>query len=100
MALQLTENYKGFEANYWKIIGSRINFNGTHARIEVALYKDKETRDADPLNYVKKENYVLGGLFLSSATDIRADMYVALKDLVTNDEGESSVKKFEDAIDV
>lgn len=96
MSLQLTENYKGIEANYWKILSTQQNFVQENTRIVIGLYKDHASRQADKTNVLKNESYVIDSVDLN-----RAGQYTALKNLVTGkDENGNDVKKFETALDV
>lgn len=55
MALQLTENFKGIECNYWKILESKQNYTNDTNRVLLGLYKDKAARDADVKAFLKTE---------------------------------------------
>jgi len=107
MALQLAEDYKGYVANYWRIISTTLDYNANQTRVELGLYKDAATREANPRMFVKKERHVLTGLYPEqSADDLRGDLYAAIKDQVMAgrfDEESGEIvdyKKFADAVDV
>ena len=72
MALKKITTYKGYDAEYWRIIGIHILPDKNRVQVRWALYKDKETRDANYKNYIKREIQILGVEFivsLKNATD-------------------------------
>jgi len=75
MGLQKTKTINGFDYSYWKIIQMRPNYIKETTRIDLALYKDKDTRDADPTNHVEVQCFTK-----SSLIESRADGYDAIKE--------------------
>lgn len=77
MALQLTEEYKGIEANYWKIIRSDSDVTSDTTRIVLALYKDITARNESVLNYLKSNTFRFPGVDMT-----RTELYSAIKEPV------------------
>jgi len=75
MALQLTENFKGIDANYFKIIETKEDVINNLTIVILGLYKDKDSRDLDIKNYLKKETINITGLDY-----IREMLYVKIKE--------------------
>lgn len=65
MALKKVINYKGYTAEYWRVIRYRVSVGKQQAMIHWALYKDKETRDADADSYLKTIQQPLGDTFIN-----------------------------------
>ena len=61
MALQLTKQFKGIEANYWKIILCKYNAISKRTTITMALYFSKETRDSDVANRLEEKDFQFDG---------------------------------------
>jgi len=74
MALQLTENYKGVSANYWKITDVEHRVKENRVIVLLSLYLDQQTRQADVENYLKSDELSFDGLDYT-----RADLYAKIK---------------------
>jgi hypothetical protein len=102
MALQLTENYKGIDVTYWKILTSDQNCLSKKTRVTLGAYSDGTVREEDVRNFLKKEIQIVDGIDLT-----RDDMYLKLKeskirtevDPETGDETEVETNKFVNATD-
>ena len=52
MAIQKTKTVKGIDCNYWRIVQLNQNYDRQDAVMTLALYVNKDTRDADPIGNV------------------------------------------------
>lgn len=74
MALVKTKNWKGQEANYWKIITSISDFLTNKTRVILGLYLSKEIRDLSVENFLEREAVEISGVDLT-----REQEYTAIK---------------------
>ena len=93
MALQLNENFKGIQANYWRIRKEVVDTITNKVTIRLSLYKDKSTRLMNVNNFLKEEVFEFDG-----SDNTREDIYELIKQPVLED-GEN-INKFVDATDV
>ncbi|MCF7796058.1 hypothetical protein K9M42_03110 [Patescibacteria group bacterium] len=61
MALRLTKTFNGYDFEYWKIISLNINDIKKRAIIKLGLYKDKDYRNNNPLDYVHIKTFNWAG---------------------------------------
>jgi hypothetical protein len=52
VALKLVVNFKGYSAEYWKILHCDSNWAENKTKLVLALYKDKVARDANLKNFL------------------------------------------------
>ncbi len=74
MALLKTTTYKGIDAEYWKIIWSNEDYLRNLTMVKIALYLNKNTRDANTNNYLTTNIYSFEGSDLT-----RINQYDMLK---------------------
>jgi hypothetical protein len=74
MALLKTVTFKGFEANYWKILKTSEDIPSVKTSVKVGLYKDLASRQANIENTLLTKFYDLDGV-----DKIREDIYEELK---------------------
>jgi hypothetical protein len=100
MALQKNYDYKGINANYWKI--TNANWNGfiNSMYIEMSLYVNEQARTSDVSNFLLTKSFI----FENMAEVSREELYERMKDVETNESGDqrknTNYKFFNDAIDV
>lgn len=105
MALNKTKNVNGFDCGYWKIVNQRVSYVRQTTRIDIALYKDEATRNADVNSHVLVES-----ITKPSVIQHRDDAYTAIKESqpateadvfqgLAEEEGEE-MNWFADAVDV
>jgi hypothetical protein len=63
MALQLEQNYKGIQANYWKIIYLKYNAISGITTATLALFFSQETRQEDIANRLEEKEFQFKGNF-------------------------------------
>lgn len=76
MALQKNFDYKGFRANYWKILMSETHAFRNGTRAQVAVYRDKDIRDLNQEDFIAVIPFDLTGKGLSFA-----EIYSQLKQM-------------------
>ena len=65
MALKLATTEKGLDADYWKIIYQNTDYRTNSTQCVLALYLDKEHREAGIDNWLKLEPFQLDGIDLT-----------------------------------
>ena len=76
MALQLSTNYKGVTADYWKVIYIKQDVEAAKTAVRVALYKDAAARAAGIENALGSSDFTFDDQDMT-----RAMAYTALKAL-------------------
>jgi hypothetical protein len=78
MALLKEHTIKGIDANYWRIVDVKKNYDAANViHFILALYKDKATRDQDEKSFLIKEKRFLSIDDLDG--NIREQIYTKLK---------------------
>jgi len=109
MALQLTRNYKGIEANYWRI--NTLNYDDVldRATVSLWLYKDEAAKNESLENTLIREVIVLDNVkdvplpedmsgFTNSRDLLKAMLYNKIKQPILDEEGEN-INPWVDAVD-
>ena len=76
MALKKVVSFKGYDAEYHRITEAREAYGSSKVDVEVALYKDAATREADAENVLTRTQYRL-----NIVDQTRESLYAALKEL-------------------
>jgi len=76
MALKLVKDYKGYEAEYWKINEFRYNILQGRCEVMLTLYKDKSVRDSSISEFIYNETLS----FDYSSEPTLASLYVKIKE--------------------
>jgi len=78
MALNKTTDYKGIDAEYWRIINTRTNYRGEEADTTtiaiLGLYLNRDSRDVNIHNEISTRELIVSGGDLN-----RADIYALAK---------------------
>lgn len=100
MALKLEQAFHGIPCEYWKITCIQLCVKSSKTRVELALYKDEDVREASVNNLVDKRLFIFDGLdsdLASLYTKIKLPIYETIGE--PPDQEQVQVNPFVDAED-
>jgi benzoyl-CoA reductase/2-hydroxyglutaryl-CoA dehydratase subunit BcrC/BadD/HgdB len=78
MALKKAKEVKGIQADYWRIYRNDQNMNENKTCVRLALYANKDARDAGVMNFLDLQAFTFDGVDFT-----REELYAKIKESET-----------------